>query len=339
MPKRKLVVIGNGTSGVRVIEEVLALGGRDQFDISVFGDEFFAQYDRTLLPELLAGSLNERDLYVHPADWYAESQIAVHCGSRVTEIDRASQIVYARSGQRARYDMLVLATGNRAHRPPLVGLYSDTQRPRAGVFNFRTLEDCRLISQYASPSTTVAVLGGGFYALETACALRRRGCEVHLLHRGSQLSHPVLDSIHGSLLVAQLDALGMHIHLGTTVTEVLGDQRVTGVVFGDGRSLDCDFVVIQEDLQPDIEIGVRAGLTVDRAIVVDDFMRSVDDHDIYAVGGCAQYRGKVYEFVTQFWEQASVCAEHITGRGRSRAYRGSRPATTIRIAGAAIRLG
>ena len=68
---------------------------------------------------------------------------------------------------------------------------------------------------------------------------------------------------------------------------------------------------------------MRAGLTVERAIVVDDQMRTIDDRDIYAVGECAQHRGQVYGLVAPLWEQAAVLADHLTGTDRT-------PPTTAR---------
>ena len=56
-----------------------------------------------------------------------------------------------------------------------------------------------------------------------------------------------------------------------------------------------------------------AGFTVERAIVVDDQMRTLDDDDVYAVGECAQHRGEVYGLVAPLWEQAVVLADHVTG--------------------------
>jgi nitrite reductase [NAD(P)H] large subunit len=338
MPKRKLVVIGNGMTGVRVVEDILALSGADQFDIAVFGDEACPHYDRTLLPEVLAGARQERELHIHPLSWYADRGITLHSGSRVTELDRASQIVYARNGRRARYDMLVLATGSRSQTPPLTGIYDEIGQTRPGVFSFRTLEDCRRIARRASAASAVAVLGGGLHALETACALRRRGCSVHVLHRGARLMDTLLDSTRGDYLHAKLCELGIYVHLGRSATELTGGGSVTGVAFSDGTSLRCDLVILSEDLQPDVEIAIRAGLAVENAIVVDNHMRSVDDHDVYAVGQCAQHRGKVYEFVPQFWEQTAVCAQHITGRGRHISYRGSRSVTTLHVAGTALNL-
>jgi nitrite reductase (NADH) large subunit len=90
-----------------------------------------------------------------------------------------------------------------------------------------------------------------------------------------------------------MEKMGITIHLGKSTTAVLGEESVTGLAFKDGSTLDCDMAVVSAGIQPNAEIGVRAGLTVERAIAVDNQMRSVDDHAIYVVGECAQHRGKV----------------------------------------------
>ncbi len=127
------------------------------------------------------------------------------------------------------------------------------------------------------------------------------------------------------LMDAQLDATGRR-HPGhhdaedgdqhppaRPTTEILGgDGPVTGLAFKDGTTLDCDMVVISAGIKPNAEIGHSAGLTVERAIVVDNHMRSVDDMNVYVVGECAQHRGKVYGLVAPLWEQAKVFAEQIT---------------------------
>ena len=53
-------------------------------------------------------------------------------------------------------------------------------------------------------------------------------------------------------------------------------------------------LVIAAGIRPNVGLAQRAGLTVERAIVTDDHMRSIDDDDIYVVGECAQHRGQVY---------------------------------------------
>ena len=114
---------------------------------------------------------------------------------------------------------------------------------------------------------------------------------------------------------------------------MLGDGRVTGLAFKDGGTLDCDLLVISAGIRPNAEIGMRCGLTVERAIVTDDHMRSVDDMNVYVVGECAQHRGRVYGLVAPLWEQAKVFADHVTGANRDAAYHGSKLATKLKVMG------
>jgi nitrite reductase (NADH) large subunit len=74
-------------------------------------------------------------------------------------------------------------------------------------------------------------------------------------------------------------------------------------------------------------------LTVERAIVVDDQMRTIDDPDVYAVGECAQHRGRVYGLVAPLWDQGKVLADHITQVYPGAAYQGSKLATKLKVMG------
>ena len=93
MGKRKLVVIGNGMAGARAVEEVLARGGADMFDITMFGDERYGNYNRILLSNVLNGSQDPAEIVMNPLDWYAENGITLHSGAPVTDIDRAAKTV------------------------------------------------------------------------------------------------------------------------------------------------------------------------------------------------------------------------------------------------------
>jgi nitrite reductase (NADH) large subunit len=320
-------------AGVHGVEEVLKLNGGEQFEITIFGEEPCGNYNRMLLPELLNGSCQENDIIVNPLQWYVDNDITLHRNSLVTEVDRASRIVFARNGTRARYDLLLIATGSRSYMPPFAGMYGGNGKLRSGVFGFRTLDDCRKIIHDTQTCRSVAVIGGGLHALEAACALLERGCTVNVLHRGSHLMNPPLDATGSDLLLSRLKAAGLHVHLSKSTNEILGEDVVTGVGFTDGELLDCDVVVVAEGTRPNVEVGIRAGLTVERAIVVDNHMRSVDDHSVYAIGECAQHRGKVYGFAAQIWQQAKIFAEHITGRDRSASFYGSTPTQSRDLAG------
>jgi len=142
-----------------------------------------------------------------------------------------------------------------------------------------------------------------------------------------------LDATGGVMLEASMKKLGARVHLEKSTVRILGEDCVTGVAFKDGSTLDCGLLVLATGVRPNAEIGLRAGLSVERAIVVDDQMRSVDDADVYSVGECAQHRGRVYGIVAPLWEQGKVFADHLTQSNLDAAYHGSKIATKLKVTG------
>ena len=126
--KRKLVIIGNGMAGARLAEDVLARGGRELFDVVMFGDEPYGNYNRILLSGVLSGSHDPKDIFINPLAWYETNCVKLHAGVRVTEIDREAKQVIGAGGVTETYDHLVIATGSSPFIPPLEGLYPDDER-------------------------------------------------------------------------------------------------------------------------------------------------------------------------------------------------------------------
>jgi len=327
------VVVGNGMAGARTVEEILQRGGGALFDVTMFGDEPYGNYNRILLSNVLAGSEDTKEIFLNPLAWYTENQIKLHSGSRVTEIDRWAKKVFAEDGTVVAYDKLIVATGSRSYFPPIEGLMTADGYRKAGVFGFRTIDDCNEIASYAEGHRRVAVVGGGLLGLEAARGMLNRGLEVHVVHQSPYLMNQQLDPQGAAVLKGTIEKLGLHVHLETATVGVLGEDEVSGLAFADGTTLDCDMVIVACGIRPNSELAARGGLTVERAIVVDDQMRSVDDPDIYAVGECAQHRGQVYGLVAPLWEQAKVLADHVTAGNVDAAYRGSKLATKLKVMG------
>ncbi len=332
--KARLVVVGNGMAGIRAIEDVLARGGGEKFDITVFGDEPYGNYNRILLSNVLAGKDDPSEIYLNALDWYSDNHIDLRAGVRVVRIDTFGHVVLADDGSRIRYDKLILATGSRSFFPPMTGLWADDKTMADGVFGFRTLDDTSAMIAEAANRTKAVVIGGGLLGLEAARGLQSRGMAVDVVHAASTLMNAQLDGLAGDILRTSVEGLGIGVHTSKRTTEVLvQDGKLTGIVFADGERLDCDMLVIAAGIRPNVGLAQRAGLTVERAIVTDDHMRSVDDDDIYVVGECAQHRGQVYGLVAPLWEQAKVLADHLTGTDSTAAYHGSRVATKLKVAG------
>ncbi len=331
--KQKLVVVGNGMAGARTVEEILARGGGEQFEITMFGDEPYGNYNRILLSNVLNGTQDAADIFLNPLDWYTENDVKLHAPAKVQHIDRVRKEVHSDDGQVTPYDKLLIATGSRPFVPPMEGLETPEGETKHGVFVFRTLDDCHKIAGYATKCRKAAVIGGGLLGLEAARGLINYGVEVHVIHISGHLMNQQLDPAAGGILRGIMEKMGIHVHTMKATTRVTGEDSVTGLEFKDGTTLDCDMVVISTGIKPNAEIGADCGLTVERAIVTDNQMRSVDDPDVYVVGECAQHRGRVYGLVAPLWEMGTVLADHITGRNEDAAYHGSKIATKLKVMG------
>jgi nitrite reductase (NADH) large subunit len=334
MTKQRLVVVGNGMAGVRAVEEVLARGGAGQFDIVMFGDEPYGNYNRILLSNVLSGAEDPSEIFLNDMAWYEANDVRLHAGERVVEIDRAAQKVRSDQGTVEAYDKLLIATGSRPFIPPTKGMTREDGTLAGGVLVFRTIDDCNAILKAAETAKKVAVIGGGLLGLEAARGLPNYGCEVHIVHLGKKLMDMQLDAPAARLLQNAMEDMGVTVHLEKMTTEIRRDgERMTGLVFKDGSDLDCDLVIVSAGIRPNSEIALRAGLTVERGIVVDDHMRALDDMNVHVVGECAQHRGRVYGLVAPLWEQAKVIAEQLTGRDPGAAYFGSKLATKLKVMG------
>src|SRR4051812_18769843 len=328
----RLVVVGNGMAGARFVEEVLERGGGEFFRITVFGDEPHGNYNRIMLSPVLAGETDEDEIVLNPHEWYSDNDVELRAGVRVERIDTAAKHVHADDGTVTPYDHLVLATGSYSFIPPVPGVHREDGGLLPGVFGFRTIEDTRAMIAAARTHRRAVVVGGGLLGLEAARALQTYGLAVDLVDAAPHLMSAQCDADAGAIVRAGVEALGITVHLSTLTSEVLGPDRVRGVVLSDGRELAADMLVLAAGIRPHTDVAVRSGLEVERAIVVDDQLRT-DDPDVYAIGECAQHRGEVYGLVAPAWEHAVVLADVLTGTKPDAEHHGNGTATKLKVAG------
>ncbi|MFO0879330.1 MAG: FAD-dependent oxidoreductase [Gemmataceae bacterium] len=321
-----LVVIGTGMAGARVVEEILARTPH-RYDLRLFGDEVHGTYNRTLLTQVLGGFADPARLWLNTIEWYEEHRVRLHTGVRVEGIDLARRVVSGAHGRVVEpYDHLILATGSHPYIPPMPGTNL------AGVFPFRTLEDCSQIGAWAQECDRAVVLGGGLLGLEAARGLLNHGVEVIVIESAPYLMPRQLDALGAGLLQRHLEQLGIAVQTGRTVDAIEGDGKVAGVRFADGTQLEADMVVLACGTRPNRKVAQEAGLLVEQGIVVDDQLRT-SDPNVSALGECAQHRGVCHGTVEPIWDQARVLADLLSGTKPSAEYTGSRVSTTLQVMG------
>ena len=322
--KNKLVVVGNGMAGLRMLEDLLELAP-DRYDITVFGAEPYGNYNRILLSPLLAGEKNLGEIMIHDEPWYRGHGITLCKGRKIMRIDRRARRVIAADGSDRCYDDLVLATGSN----PLVLPVPGVDLP--GVVTFRDIHDVEAMLAAAAEYQNATVIGGGLLGLEAAQGLLTRGMKVSVVHRFATLMERQLDTPAAGLLRQSLEQRGLRFLMEKQTAAILGDRRVTGLRFSDGTEIATDFVVMAAGITPNAGLARDAGLDCERGVVVNDAMQTSDPR-IYAVGECAQHRGRSYGLLAPLYEQARVCAAHLAG-APCPPYRDSIACTSLKVTG------
>ncbi|MDE2049771.1 MAG: FAD-dependent oxidoreductase, partial [Gammaproteobacteria bacterium] len=323
--RTRIVVIGNGMVGQRFLEQLPAAGS---FDITVLGEEPRPAYDRVQLSSLFAGRTAE-DLNLVPPDFFETHGIGVRLGERAAAIDRAARIVSAAAGDGVAYDKLVLATGSQPFVPPVPG------RDRRGCYVYRTIEDLEAIRAGAARARVGVVIGGGLLGLEAARALRDLGLETHVVELAPRLMALQVDDGGGAMLRRKIEALGVRVHTGKATSGIkdAAEGCPHAITFADGGTLQADIIVFSAGIRPRDDLARQAGLVVGQrgGIVIDDFCRT-SDPDIYAVGECALWQGRLFGLVAPGYQMAEVAARHIAGES-SAAFTGADMSTKLKLLG------
>ncbi|MBS9479034.1 NAD(P)/FAD-dependent oxidoreductase [Ancylobacter radicis] len=321
--RERLLVIGNGMAGIRLVEEVLERAP-DRFDITILGAEPRPAYNRILLSPVLAGERVADDILIHEPGWYARHGVTLHTGVTVQALQPEARRVVATDGRAFTYDRLVLATGSDPVVPPLPGV----RLP--GVVRFRDVEDVTSMLAQAGAGRRAVVIGGGLLGLEAAYGLVRRGMAVTVLHLMPHLMERQLDAEAAGLLRGALEARGIAILTGAATQEITGTDHVTGVRLVDGQTLPADLVVLAIGVRPRVELPRAAGLEIARGIVVDDAL-CTSRPGIYALGECAEHRGICHGLVAPLYEMARALATHLAGEAGH--YVPSPTATRLKVTG------
>ncbi|MEW2222340.1 nitrite reductase large subunit NirB [Streptomyces sp. NPDC006990] len=328
---RRLVVVGHGMVGHRLVE---ALDSRDterRWEITVLAEEHRPAYDRVALSSCFEGA-DESALRLPAHD---PGRVGLRLGDPATALDRAARTVHTASGARVPYDALVLATGSRPFVPPIPG----AEAP--GCLVYRTLDDIDDIRAAAAGSHTgrAVVVGGGLLGLEAANALRLLGLTTHVVELAPHLMAVQLDQGGGALLGRMVGELGVSVHTGTGTRGVATHPRTgaaAGVELTDGTFLDTDLVVFAAGVRPRDELARDAGLRVGErgGVVVDGGCRSVTDPRVWAVGEVACVEGRTLGLVAPGYAMAETVADRLLGGAA--VFPGADTATRLKLLGVAV---
>ncbi|HUP84409.1 MAG TPA: nitrite reductase large subunit NirB [Acidimicrobiales bacterium] len=326
--RRRLVVAGHGMVSQRFLEELVAGGGRDEWDVIVFGEERRAAYDRVALSSFFAGA-TAQDLSIVPEAFFDDHAIDLRLGEAVVSIDRGAGTVTTSIGTSVAYDALVLATGSSPFVPPIPG------NDAPGTFVYRTLDDLEAIAADARGRRVGVVVGGGLLGLEAANALRSLGLETHVVEFAPRLMPVQLDDAGSAILRSRIEDLGVIVRTGAQTAGLDRDAttgRVSAMCFADGGRLEVDLVVFSAGIRPRDALARDAGLDIgERGGVVVDARCRTSDPSVLAIGECAHIAGRTWGLVAPGYQMAAVAADQLLGGAST--FEGADLSTKLKLLG------
>ncbi len=320
----RVLIVGNNVAGTSFAKAVRDVD--QEVDVLMFTDESRPYYARPKLIDYVAGEIDGDGMMFYPAEWYEKNGIALVLDSRVEEIDRKSKKILV-NDEWIGYDKLVLANGSGAFVPPFKGL------PKEGVFSLRTLDDAHAIRDYAADAKNVVVIGGGLLGLEAARAVAKGfpGVNITVLEYAEHLLMRQLDHDGATIIQSWIEDLGTKVLTNAETEEITGDSSVTGVRLKDGRTVDCDMVIVSAGARPNLALAKGAGLDVNRGVIVDPSLKT-SDPDIHAIGDVAEFNGRVWGMIPPALDQARIAAKKVIGiEGPD--YAGTIPSNTLKVMG------
>lgn len=278
----KIVILGNGISGVTCARYLRKLS---DFDITLVSDESDEFFSRTALMYIYMGHMREQDTRPYEP-WFWEKNRIQRVRTRIQRIDFQGKKLFGADGRTLRYDALVLALGSKSNKFGWPGQDLD------GVHGLYHLQDLAAMEQHSAGLRRAVIVGGGLIGVEMAEMFHSRHIPVTFLVRESDFWSNILPSEEAAMVSRHLREHHIDLRLGEELGEILPDasgQKCGSVVTKSGDTIPCGFVGLTVGVSPNIDFLKGSALETNRGILVDDFLQT-NLPEVYAIGDCAELR-------------------------------------------------
>ncbi|MCJ7721217.1 FAD-dependent oxidoreductase [Candidatus Bathyarchaeota archaeon] len=313
---RKIIIIGAHAAG---LDAASAARKTDRTaEITLITKENKTAYSRCGLPFVLGGHIKTfDDLVVFPDRFYKMMKLNLLKETTVTNIDAKAKTVDIADNNGKKdtlsYDSLVLTTGADPFIPPIKG------REKKGIFVLRTIEDGEKINKAIETAKSAVIIGAGLIGLEVAVACLERGLKTTIVEFLPYVLPVLLDKAMADRVQADLEEKGIRIIVGKGAEEILGTDKVTGVLVA-GEEIPADVVVVATGVRANVDLAKNAGVELGEKRAIKTSLRmETSIKDVYAAGDCVESihlvtrRPTMSQLGTTAVKQAKVAGTNAAG--------------------------
>lgn len=322
---KRIVIIGDGIAGITAIKAIREIDLDSE--VCLIGEEEFYPYNRIRLSKGIFNQLEGNNILLQRKEWYEQNKIKILVNTKVVNINIDCHEVLLYDGSKIKYDKLLLANGASNKIPPIDGI------GKKGVYTLRNLNDALDIKNRLNESKEIIIVGGGIQGLETAWILHQHSKKVIVVELLSRLMPYQLDDKASDMLKNIIQSHGIQVLTSTTVNEILGDDKVEGIIIDEKIELKCDMVIYSTGIKTNIDLIGNTSVQTARGILVNDKMET-SIKNIYAAGDIAEFNNQVAGLWNIAIAQGRVAGYNITGR--EIVYENITPVTTLNAFGISL---
>jgi NADPH-dependent 2,4-dienoyl-CoA reductase/sulfur reductase-like enzyme len=333
--KMKVIIIGGIAAGMSAAAKFKRLSPND--DVVVYEKGDIVSFGACGLPYYVGGFFDDsNEMIARTPEAFREAGVEIHTKHEVTNVDFSNKKVTVKNLNtnevlEESYDKLMIASGARAIIPPIKNIDLEN------VVTLKSMDDGNKLRELMSKEENkkIAIIGAGFIGLEAAEAAKHRGKEVTVIQLQDRVLQEVFDKDITDLLEEELRENGVNLLLSETVTELIGDGKVSKVKTNK-REIEADIVILATGVKPNTDFLNCDEIKMIRngAIVVDKYGRTSVE-DVYAAGDCATINSLITDreiyvpLATGANKLGRIVGENLAGQNNS--FQGSMASSCIKV--------
>jgi nitrite reductase (NADH) large subunit len=279
MIQEHCVIIGNGPSANEAA--VTLTDKAPDLRVTMIGREPVQHYRTHLLPDLIAGKVAEKDLYVNSPAISKEKDIKLRLGQKVEGIDFEKRELVLDHREVVRFSSLIIAVGGTPRIPERLQVFSDL------MLTLKTLSDARAWIKKLAYVDSIVLAGGDLTSLSITRALLSLGKRVIFIIDEDSFWPVRFDEGIRSQVAHRLAEKGVEVLNCQTIKRIAKLAEHELEIETDTEKVKAGALGAFFGLTPDVRFLAKTGLTIERGILVDEYLKTRFE-DVYAVGDCAQ---------------------------------------------------
>ena len=298
----RFVIIGAGAAGISAARVLRDFRPHDVITVLSIDEKV---HSRCMLHKFLGHERDADGINFAGVNFFDKNDIIHIPCQTVTKIDTQAKTVHYGESYSIPYDKLLISTGAGFFIPPIPHF-----REAPNVFGFRDLSDALAIDEAFARGKRVFIVGSGLVGLDAASALCHRGAEITIAEMAPRVMPLQTDDYAASVYQKVFEDHGCRFLLGIGASDAAVDEagNITEGILSTGERVPCDLIIMAAGVRPRIQLALDSGIAAERAITVDDHLRT-SAPDVYAAGDCTGLSGVWPDAMAQ----GKAAAENMAG--------------------------